>query len=195
MEITLEQMSDIIGGMAGRGPGGSMKPAMEAVGSVAVASVNENFQDQGRPTPWTPHAIATLTMRAAKVAGKKSSYRTREMNKAELSMRGSLAGIKSVMTNAARAKIKSILRGEGQILIVTGHLMNSVGFKASEQSVAIGTNIKYGAIQHFGGMAGRGDKVKIPARPYLMLQDSDAYLIGKILATWISEGQVSNGLN
>jgi phage gpG-like protein len=31
----------------------------------------------------------------------------------------------------------------------------------------VGGHIPYAAIHQFGGMAGRGKKVKIPARPYL----------------------------
>ena len=33
----------------------------------------------------------------------------------------------------------------------------------------IGSNKEYAAIHQFGGMAGRGRKVEIPARPYLPL--------------------------
>lgn len=40
-------------------------------------------------------------------------------------------------------------------------------------SVSWGTNVLYGAIQHFGGRAGKGHRARIPARPYLGVSDDD----------------------
>jgi len=57
------------------------------------------------------------------------------------------------------------------ILQVTGALRNSIQGDSDKDSVTIqagsGASAAYAAIQHFGGMAGRGRKVKIKARPYL----------------------------
>jgi len=39
--------------------------------------------------------------------------------------------------------------------------------KATAQSVTIGSRLKYAAIHQYGGQAGRGNKVTIPARPYI----------------------------
>lgn len=64
----------------------------------------------------------------------------------------------------------------GKILIeqgFAGGLMGSSHEKVTANSVLVGTNKVYAAIQHWGGMAGRGRKVKIPARPWLMIQDED----------------------
>ena len=60
-------------------------------------------------------------------------------------------------------------KGRGaQILRDTGALMNSITVQSrSASSVTVGTNLIYAAIQQFGGQAGRGRKVTIPARPYL----------------------------
>jgi len=44
----------------------------------------------------------------------------------------------------------------------------------------VGTNVVYAAIHQFGGKAGRGRKVTIPARPFLKLTDED---LEKILQT------------
>lgn len=44
-----------------------------------------------------------------------------------------------------------------------------------------GTRTPYAAIQHFGGQAGRGKKVTIPARPYMVLTEEDVdELVGVI---------------
>lgn len=54
-----------------------------------------------------------------------------------------------------------------QILRDTGRLMNSITYESNASSATVGTNVIYAAIHQFGGKAGRGRKVTIPARPYL----------------------------
>ncbi len=55
--------------------------------------------------------------------------------------------------------------------VVTGELRRSVKWKMrgakSNLVLVVGPNKVYAAIHEFGGMAGRGKKVKIPARPYV----------------------------
>jgi len=66
-------------------------------------------------------------------------------------------------------------RGYHPILLVTGNLKN-LTMRAEERRMLIGANPAtrdYAAIQQFGGMAGRGRKVKIPARPFIVLQEED----------------------
>lgn len=58
-------------------------------------------------------------------------------------------------------------RKGGKILFVTGRLRGSIFTRVSEDEVSIGTNLPYAAIHQFGGLAGRGRVVKIPARSYL----------------------------
>lgn len=64
----------------------------------------------------------------------------------------------------------------GQILIrtgVSGGLLGSISYRAAADHVTLSANKKYAAIHHFGGKAGRGHKVLMPARPYMMVQDED----------------------
>ena len=64
----------------------------------------------------------------------------------------------------------------GQVLVrsgVRGGLMGAVTYKAAADQVVFAGNKPYSAIQHFGGQAGKGHKVTIPARPYMMVQDDD----------------------
>ena len=64
----------------------------------------------------------------------------------------------------------------GKILVnqgFAGGLMGSVSYKATSKKVVLAAGKIYAAIHHFGGMAGRGRKVEIPARPYMMIQDED----------------------
>ena len=64
----------------------------------------------------------------------------------------------------------------GKILIrhgVSGGLLGSISYKTQSDRVILSANKVYAAIHHFGGMAGRGRKVTIPPRPYMLVQRED----------------------
>lgn len=86
----------------------------------------------------------------------------------------------------AKKKGGSILIGKG----FAGGLMGSIHYEAESNAVMVGTNKVYGAIHQFGGMAGRGKKVAIPARPYLMFQDKDWTEITDQLGEYILTGDL-----
>ena len=54
-----------------------------------------------------------------------------------------------------------------------GTLRNSLSEHYDNDTALVGTNMVYAAIHHFGGMAGRGRKVRIPARPFMTLTNED----------------------
>ena len=56
---------------------------------------------------------------------------------------------------------------------VEGQLASSVTTQYDDDSAVIGSNKDYARIHQLGGDAGRGKKVKIPARPYLFLVDDN----------------------
>jgi len=64
-------------------------------------------------------------------------------------------------------------RDGGQTLMDTGQLATSITKEVTSKGVTIGTNKVYGAIHHFGGKAGRGLLLTIPARPHLVVQEED----------------------
>jgi len=70
----------------------------------------------------------------------------------------------------------------GKILQVRGNLAASIhGFHSSHEAgvrAGSGPSAKYAAIHQFGGAAGRGQKSKIPARPFLpfILRGKEAVL-------------------
>ena len=76
----------------------------------------------------------------------------------------------SDVTKKSREKIN---KWPGQILTVEGQLASSVTTQYDDDSAVIGSNKDYARIHQLGGDAGRGKKVKIPARPYLALTDED----------------------
>jgi phage gpG-like protein len=74
----------------------------------------------------------------------------------------------AVATILARAKTK---HWPGPILRVSGELFRSLNWKAFPNAVEIGAgwgaSSPYAAIQMFGGPAGRGHSVEVPARRYM----------------------------
>lgn len=64
-------------------------------------------------------------------------------------------------------KSGNILQGE------SGDLRSGITAESNNNQAIVGSNKVYAAIHQFGGMAGRGRKVKIPARPFLQLTEQD----------------------
>jgi phage virion morphogenesis protein len=79
--------------------------------------------------------------------------------------------------------------GEGQTLVDSARLKNSVTYKAAAKSVEVGTNVKYARIHQFGGVIKPKTakalrfrvggtyrtvkQVRIPARPFLGLSEEN----------------------
>jgi phage gpG-like protein len=158
--------------------GGDLRRPMLACGHIVHASVETNFARQGRfqeagswrggTRRWAPLADSSNTRIAG---GSRKRYKLRGGERAEAKRR--IAGHK-------------ILQG-------TGQLVSSVHVSARGNSVEIGTNKAYGAVHQFGiddtvsvpsheRTSSRGKtyrvksfsrKLKMPARPYLVVQDGD----------------------
>jgi len=161
-----------------------LTPVMRDFAGYMVGSVQKNFDAQGRPTRWAPLKASTLNswMGARKIWGTKSGG---------LSAKGAAAlGGRLVLTDTSR-------------------LRNSIHFKAFARGVEGFTNVKYAAIQHFGGQTAAHEirprikkalawpggaypvklvkhpGSKIPARPFLMFQEQEdiyGYLYPRIAA-------------
>ena len=65
-----------------------------------------------------------------------------------------------------------------RILRHRGLLYQSITYRLGSDRLQIGTNSIYAAIHQFGGKAGSGQKVTIPARPFLGLSSADRAKIG-----------------
>lgn len=107
-----------------------LRPLMRNIAGILEDSVEENFEQQGRPK-WKGLKKPTIEYRT-----KKGYY-------------------------------------PGKILTMRGELAASITSNYDDNSAVVGTNKVYAAIHQFGGEAGRGKKVEIPARPYLKLGDKE----------------------
>lgn len=115
--------------------------AMRKIAQSLHKVTEDNFAAEGRPK-WTPLAEAT---KHARLGGKKAYKQNGEL------------------TAAAQRRQDAGFR----ILQDTGQLAASVSTDQGASYALIGAGVEYAAIHQFGGMAGRGRKVEIPARPYL----------------------------
>jgi len=64
----------------------------------------------------------------------------------------------------------------GKILVrkgFSGGMLGDINYKATRDKVVWNSHKIYGAIQHFGGQAGKNKSSTIPARPYMLLQEQD----------------------
>lgn len=78
-------------------------------------------------------------------------------------------------------------RQSGQTLVDTGQLAASIQVTVVGNTVQIGTNKVYGPIHNFGGSAGRGHSVAIPARPFLVIQNEDLEDIGEAIVRHLAK--------
>jgi phage virion morphogenesis protein len=124
-------------------------PAMHEIGQYYERRVLENFAAESDPEgrPWPRLSVTTMGLGLAK--GKR-------LNK------------KGYLSKAGKQYLMN-----KKILVDRGDLRGSVHYRAERNQVAIGTggHIPYGGIHQFGGMAGRGRKTRIPARPYLAVNE------------------------
>lgn len=67
-----------------------------------------------------------------------------------------------------------------KILTDTGELRRSVQYKASDNDVVIGSNLKYAPIHQFGS-----SKKNIPARPFLGVTQNDKNFILNMMKTYV----------
>lgn len=104
-----------------------MKPLMKNIAGIMADSVEENFEQEGRPDKWQELAESTIKKR------------------------------------------KKTKHWPGRILQVEGQLATSITTQYDNESAVIGSNLAYAAIHQLGGQAGKGKKVTIPARPYLIM--------------------------
>jgi phage virion morphogenesis protein len=118
-----------------------LAPAMRKIAQTLAKVTEDNFEAEGRPK-WKALSEVTVHMR---LGGSKAYKKDGKL------------------TAAAQRRKDAGLR----ILQDTGQLASSVTTRSDTSSATIGSNLVYAAIHQFGGDAGRGKKVSIPARPYL----------------------------
>lgn len=137
-----------------------MRPAMKDIGEYMMGVTDERFAREEDPSgrPWQPHSPLTLMIAYGWTRRRKDGSSLRR--KTHTKKGGLTAGFERYAMNR-------------KILTLSARLRKSIHYQAAKDSVVIGTDAVYAAIHQFGGKAGRGRKVSIPARPYLGISDAD----------------------
>lgn len=118
-----------------------LTPAMRKIAQTMHKVTEDNFAAEGRPK-WQPLSEVTKHLR---LGGKKAYKKDGKL------------------TAAAQRRME----GGFRILQHTGDLASNISTDYDSTQAVVGSNKEYAAIHQFGGHAGRGRKVEIPARPYL----------------------------
>jgi len=160
---------------------GDLKPVMKTIGEIVRSSVIQNFREGGRPNKWA--ATKEISRRISFAMGGRKMEG--DEHRSGLRIR---KGKKVYKLDGKTTRIYDKYSANKKTLIDTGRLMNSITYKAHSDKVEIGTNVVYGAIHQLGGKAGRGRKVDIPARPYLMVQDGDWTTIKEVSMRYLTKG-------
>lgn len=85
-------------------------------------------------------------------------------------------------SNKKLGRTKGDVRESGKTLLDQAHLRNSYTFDLDGAGVAIGSNLAYAAIHHFGGETGRtGHRFQMIARPLLGIGPRQEGAIGDFL--------------
>ena len=129
----------------------NMAPVLDTIGTGIIDRTQRRFDTSTGPDGvlWKKNSAATLSMLAARIGSSKSNTK----KDGSLNARGN-----KVLAN------KKPLIGETKQLGLQFHSL-VVG-----NTLTVTSPFAYAAIQQFGGNAGRGHKVTIPARPFLPIQ-------------------------
>lgn len=131
---------------------GNIQPLLQALGEDMMERTKRRFESGTAPdgSRWKPNARSTLEAVLDRTRGGVGK-------KGKISAKGS-----AVMMN------KRPLIGESRDLSRQFHV------RASAAEMVLSSSPVYAAIQQFGGRAGRGGRVLIPARPFLPVLPSGA---------------------
>lgn len=129
------------------------RPALAAIGEALLAQTRRTFEASTDPwgRRWAPNAPATIAALLRQGGGNFG-------RDGRISARG-----------AARVMAKRPLIGESRFLSGA-----SIRYRAGAAELTLGSSAEYAAIHQFGGQAGRGRKMTIPARPFLPITAAGA---------------------
>lgn len=149
---------------------GNISPVLQAIGEDVMERTKQRFSTSTGPdgSTWKPNAPATLARYLAQRGGK---------------LRKKGGGLNK--------RGQTLLANKKPLIGQSGDLMRQFHVLLAANSVTVANSMVYAAIHQFGGQAGRGHKVTIPARPFLpvtangQLYPQDRDLILETLARYI----------
>ncbi|NOV01349.1 phage virion morphogenesis protein [Paenibacillus planticolens] len=168
----------------------NLRPFFGAVGTILIKSAHENFDHQGRPAKWKGWAPLT-----------KQIYEQGAIDSAMKSHKTKAGQNRQIIRNLGALGTRKILQNSGELRksIVQGRLT------ASE--VEVGSSLIYARLHQLGGSIvpkkkralfipiGGGQykilkRVKVPARPFLVLQQTDVQVILRMAKDYVTRGEI-----
>lgn len=170
--------------------GKSLSEPLGKAGQIILHSVSQNFESEGRPTKWPQRSPLTQMI---------MDYSF--MEKAAAS--GRYGKAKKWKTKAGILRQAIFVARGHKLLQVSGDLRKSIHMDIKNGELAVGSALRYARIHQMGGeirpknkrslfvpiRSGRFlllKKVKIPARPYLVLQHNDNQKVIRIFEDWLA---------
>lgn len=168
---------------------GNMQPVLQAIGEDIMERAKQRFASSTGPDGqrWKPNARSTIEAYLEHKSGSYASF----SNVSGVYKNGLFSDIKSrqVTRKMGRSRVgdkkgyylkdgtlstksQNLLMSKKPLIGESRSLSNQFHVKADGNSVTIGNSMIYAAIQQFGGQAGRGKKVTIPARPFLPIREN-----------------------
>lgn len=147
VQVDDQDIRAALGRLADRGD--NLRPVLQAIGDDMVERTKRRFETSTAPDgqAWAPNSAATLGLLAARLGG---SFRKKDGG---LNKKGSTR-----------------LAGKKPLIGESGDLRRQIVAVAGDSDLTLTSSPVYAAIQQFGGKAGRGHKVVIPARPFLPIR-------------------------
>ena len=159
--------------------GGNLRPVMREISHDMRDAVLENFEREGRPSPWKK------SKRAAKQGGKTLQH-TRRLMKMEVKSDASGA---AVGTNVKYAAIHHFggpirFRGRERIMNFKQVRRGKMTFSRPGQGDRFA---KAGKAHYSMKVSGKAYSVDMPARPYMLLQEDDLAKIVKRMRRYLGD--------
>ncbi|WP_374631811.1 phage virion morphogenesis protein [Ferrovibrio sp.] len=151
--------------------GQSPKPLLDDIAESLLISTQHRFELERDPkgNKWQPLSWWTLFQRG----GGRKGWHKKNRSKAK----------KGTMEKISGAKI----------LRASNRLFQSLTSVVTNSEIQLGSNVIYARIHQYGGQAGRGKKVTIPARPYLGISDNDSEMIDEAVAEYFAARMPQEG--
>lgn len=174
VQVNKAQMKKILNKLEGLRSKKILDKAFRLSSQIVVDSVRENFKRQGRPRKWQKWSPI---------------YRKKVREKIKfpfiiLELVGRLKRERNIMTSSGKSKKRREAR------IFKGELKKSINknnVTIRHNGFIVSSNVAYAQVQHFGGRIGKGNRVRIPARPFMIIQPKDVIAINKTIAATITE--------
>lgn len=146
---------------------GNLKPILQSIGEEIMERTKQRFGTSTGPDGqrWQGNSLATIQASLHRQSGAYAKFSNLKTGKEGITRVGNKKGF--YLKNGQLSKKAQTSLSRKKLLVDTGSLARQFHVAANANSVTVGNSMIYAAIHQFGGEAGKGKTVTIPARPFL----------------------------